>query len=142
MFRAAASGASITDLTSSYLSLGMNYSRPEFWRFENDQTRMGKPLYEDLKGYAENSPVMHAAKIKTPLLAYAGGKDGQVNKNQSMELYMALRRLGREHVMLVYPEEEHVLHRFGNQEDLTERLLQWFAHHLKDDLVQPWMVPK
>lgn len=142
MFRAAASGASITDLTSSYLSLGINYSRPEFWRFENDQTRMGKPLHEDLKGYAENSPVRHAAKIKTPLLAYAGGKDGQVNKNQSMELYMALRRLGKEHVMLVYPEEEHVLHKFNNQEDLTERLLQWFAHHLKDDRLQPWMVPK
>lgn len=139
MFRAAVSGSGISDLTSFYLSMGWNYGITDIWRFESEQFRMGKPLFENFNGYSANSPIRHAAAINTPLLSYTGDKDYQVSSFQSMEFFIALRRLKKEHIMFVYPDEEHVLHSKKNQKDLTVKMLQWFDYHLKDTAKPKWL---
>lgn len=140
-FRAAVAGAAVNDLASAYLSMGWNYGITDIWRFESQQMRMGRPLFQDLEAYADNSPIRHAAAIKTPLLSFAGGKDYQVNPFQSMELFVALRKLQKPHVMLLYPEEEHVINGRENRKDLTTKMLQWFGHHLKGTAPPSWMRP-
>lgn len=139
IFAAALAGSGATDLTSFYLTLGWDTGRPDMWRFENQQWRMGKSFFEDKEGYDRNSPVVHAKNITTPLLAWTGDQDKQVNWNQSIEFYLALRRLGKKHILLLYPNEGHVLSSSKNKKDLSVRFQEWFDNHLKDSIPAEWI---
>jgi dipeptidyl aminopeptidase/acylaminoacyl peptidase len=72
--------------------------------------------------YTRNSPVYHAAKVKTPLIILHNDQDGAVDFTQGMEYYNTLRRLGKPVVLLEYPGENHSLARPENQQDYTERM--------------------
>lgn len=130
-FAAAVSGAALTDLVSSYLYVGATIARPDFWRYEYHQQRMERSLFEDPQSYLRNSPILQAEGVTTPLLSYTGEDDRHVNYLQSIEFYLALRRLGKEQVMLVYPGEQHALVDKTKQADLTHRVEDWFAKYLK-----------
>lgn len=139
-FATAVSGAAWTDLVSTYLYIGGNYHKPDFWRSEYDQLRIGKSLFEDTDSYLRNSPVLQAAKVRTPLLAWTGAEDRHVNYYQSIEFYLALRRLQKKHTMLIYPGEGHALMEEANQKDLTRRTEEWFGYYLKNEPLRSWMV--
>lgn len=139
IFAAAVAGAAATDLASFYMTLGWNTGRPDMWRFETQQWRMGKSFYEDKDGYERNSPIIHAQNITTPLLSWTGNVDLQVNWSQSVEFYLALRRLNKKHIMLLYPNEGHSLKKNENQKDLSIRLHEWFDYHLKDSAPAAWI---
>lgn len=141
MFATAVSGAGLSDFVSAYLGVSWNYSKPDFWRFEYHQFRMGKSLFEDTEGYLRNSPVLHAAKVNTPLLTWTGELDLQINAKQSYEFYLALRRLKKKSIMLVYPGEEHALSESTNTEDLTNKIESWFDYYLKGKESSSWMIP-
>lgn len=141
IFTAALSGSGISDLTSNYLQFGWNYKRPEIWRYEYMFMRMGKSLFEDKEGYDRNSPVVHVSNIKTPLLLWTGSNDTQVDPQQSMEFYLALRRLKKKNIFLIYPNEGHTLHDRKNQYDLTLKYDEWFDYYLNEGTVPKWTVP-
>ncbi|WP_348800142.1 alpha/beta hydrolase family protein [Flavobacterium adhaerens] len=138
-FATAVSGSAWTDLISSYLYVGVNFQIPDFYRAEHDQLRIGKSLFEDTETYLKNSPVLQASNVKTPLLGWTGEQDRHIHYLQSMEFYLALRRLNKEHTLLVYPEEKHTLWKRENQKDLTLRIEQWFNYYLKNAPIQSWM---
>lgn len=138
-FAAAVAGAAWTDLVSTYLYIGPLFRKPNFFRTENHQLRIGKSLYEDMPAYLNNSPVLLAENIKTPLLGWAGEEDRQIHSFQSKEFYLALRRLNKEHTLLIYPNEEHQISSRKNALDLSIRIMQWFDHYLKDAPQQDWM---
>ena len=138
-FAAAVAGAAISDLVSMYLYVGPAFIRPDFFRTENHQFRIGKSLYEDMNAYLKNSPVLLAADIKTPLLGWAGEDDKHVHSFQTIEFYLALRRLNKEHTLLMYPEEQHELIKKKNQIDLSTRIMKWFDYYLKNGVKEPWM---
>lgn len=133
LFAAAVSGAGLSDLNSHYLNVGWDLNVSDMVRFENGQYRMGQGLFENPMLYRSNSPVTHAADIKTPLLIWAGKSDWHVNWNQSIELYMALRRLGKTGKMLLYPNEKHAIIQKANQKNLSGHINHWFDHYLKDE---------
>ena len=133
LFAAAVAGAAITDYNSSYLYVAWNISKPNFWHYEFGQLRMGKSLFDDFKGYLENSPIFHAENIKTPLLSWAGEEDRQVHYFQSIEFYLALRRLEKKHILLLYPNEDHILSSRTNQKHLTKAIEEWFASYLNNN---------
>ena len=139
LFAAAVGGASQTDLISCYLSVSENYKRSEFWRFEDYTNRMGSMLFDDLENYINNSPVYNAATVSTPLLLWTGDKDGVVAPTQSMELFLALRRLGKNVSLLRYRNENHVISNESSQIDLTLKIADWFNYYLKDEPFKPWM---
>jgi len=137
-FAAAVSGAAWTDLVSSYLYVGPLFRRPDFFRTEDHQIRIGKSLFEDMKSYLNNSPILLAAGVNSPLLSWAGAADRHVNTQNSMEFYLALRRLNKEHILLVYPEEEHTLEKNKNAQDLNIRIMEWFDYYLKGEKKKEW----
>lgn len=139
LFRAAISGAGLSDLNSGYLSFNQNDYLPETWRYENFQMRMGATLFENLDGFQKNSPISHTADVFTPLLSYTGDKDTSVDPSQSKEFHMALRRLKKKHILLIYPNEDHVFTNKKNQVDLTSRSSEWFEYYLKDGPKPKWM---
>jgi dipeptidyl aminopeptidase/acylaminoacyl peptidase len=140
IFATVIAGAGISDLVSHYLLNGWKTGRPEIWRYENDQWRLEKSLYEYTEGYLRNSPVMHAQNIKAPMLTWSGAEDQQVPYYQSIEFYNALRRLGKKQIMLIYPKNDHVLSQSESQKDFTQRYEQWLATYLKDVAAPDWIV--
>ncbi|TRW23624.1 S9 family peptidase [Flavobacterium zepuense] len=139
IFKAAVAGGAITDLQSYYLGINWDSGKPDSWRLEDQQWHMSKSLFDDRDSYYSNSPINYAEKIQTPLLSWSGKNDNQVNWHQSVELYLALRRLGRKHVMLLYPNEGHNLQSPSNQEDLCQKTKEWFDYFLKGDKNIEWI---
>ncbi|MUV04610.1 prolyl oligopeptidase family serine peptidase [Flavobacterium rakeshii] len=130
-FAAAVSGSAINDFIRGYLTIG-NYKVPDYWRYEHHQMRMDQGLFQNITGYIANSPVFSAQALTTPLLSWSGDNDYQVHWQQSVEFYLALRRLGKPHTLLLYPGEGHALFKHENRKDLTLRILEWFDRYLKN----------
>ena len=139
LFATAVAGGSITDLNSMYLTVGGNSGKPDMWRFQNLQWRITKSPFEDPQAYNHNSPVASADKITTPLLLWTGKQDQQVDWHQSFEFYLALRRLNKKNIMLLYPNEKHSILNQTNQKDLFDRVKQWFGYYLKDESPAAWI---
>jgi dipeptidyl aminopeptidase/acylaminoacyl peptidase len=140
IFAAAVSGAGISDNISYYFNISKNGTfQSEMWRFESQQWRMGKSLYEDKEAYLRNSPIMNAEKVKTPLLLWTGKEDRVIPYNQSISYYLALRRLGAKSIMLIYPEEDHTLENPVNKADLSKRMMNWFDYFLKKESFSEWI---
>ncbi|MBJ2126357.1 S9 family peptidase [Flavobacterium sp. IB48] len=138
LFAAAVAGSGISDLTSGYLSVNWGYKNMNSWRYEYQQFRMKKTLFEDFQGYRKNSPIFFASNVNTPLLSYTGAEDTTVNPAQTMEFYLALRRLKKEHIMLLYPKENHTIQGRANQIDLTHKISEWFGYYLKGEKKPDW----
>jgi dipeptidyl aminopeptidase/acylaminoacyl peptidase len=142
MFATAVAGSAVTDFVSEYLSVSTNEKKCDGWRFEYQQLRMGKSLFEDYENYQKNSPISYAFNITKPIFSYTGIEDTQVNPYQTMEFYLALRRLNKEHIMVLYPGDSHVIMKEENQIDLTNKISEWFGYYLKGDQKPEWFEAK
>ena len=139
LFSAAVSGSGVTDVAKHYFTLNSLYSNIDAWRYENQQYRMGKPFFDNPQGYLNNSPLMQAAGINTPLLTWAGLQDENVQPLQALTFYVALRRLNKKNIMLRYPDDGHIFYKTKNQIDLTNRIQQWFDYFLKKEPALDWI---
>jgi dipeptidyl aminopeptidase/acylaminoacyl peptidase len=80
--------------------------------------------------YLERSPVMHAARVRTPTLLTAGRNDRCTPPGQAIEFHRALRACGVETELVLYPEEGHGVRRFPTVIDLCTRMVAWFERHM------------
>ena len=140
IFATAVAGSAPVNLISSYLSLNEVNRYVRYWRFESHQFRMKSSLYENMEGYIKNSPVMNADKIKTPLLSWAGKEDGSVDWSQGVEMYLALNRLRKKNIFLVYPNEGHIMYSNQAKMDLTTKIKDWFDYYLKGEKPADWIL--
>lgn len=138
-FRAAEAGAPVGNMTSAYSGIRWGSGLPRQFQYEKTQSRIGKPLYEDPLKYIENSPVFHVRRVTTPLLILHDDQDDAVPWYQGIELFLALRRNGKEAYLLNYNGELHGLRRRHNQMDYSIRMKQFFDHFLKDAPKPEWM---
>lgn len=139
LFAAAVAGSAINNITGYYLSVDWKTGFPTMNAFQSGQLKMVQSPYEIPEVYTRNSPISYAAKITTPLLSFTGKEDYHVNWQQSVELYLELRRLNKKHIMLVYPNEGHALIDPSNQKDLSLRIQQWFGYYLKNEAPASWI---
>lgn len=131
MFAAAVAGSGIFNLESFYFDIYKLAGLPEISRIENDIFHMQSSFFENPDAYRSNSTLHQAAKINTPLFMWAGKEDTNVNPNQSLQLYLALRRLRKPAKLFYYKGENHALNNEKNKEDLTIRIKAWFDRYLK-----------
>ena len=75
-------------------------------------------------------PFLHADRIKTPTLFLCGEKDFNVPVSGSEQMYQALRSLGVETQLVIYPNEFHGIGRPSYVRDRYERYLAWYEKHL------------
>jgi dipeptidyl aminopeptidase/acylaminoacyl peptidase len=139
LFKAACAGAPLTDLISMSMSIYWNSGTPDQKIFETSQGRFDGPWYERMDAHMRNSPMFNANKIKTPLLVAFGDKDGAVDWHQGIEMYGTMRRMEKEHVMLVYADENHGLAKKENQIDYQKRQREWFDHFLLGKPAPDWI---
>ena len=103
---------------------------------EKSQDRIGATLWQQPQKYIAHSAIMFADRIKTPLLLITGEQDHNVPARQAMEMYYALRRLGREVSWVSYTNGGHGMPTSTIEEvhDYHRRILSWYDDHLKGDL--------
>lgn len=136
LFAAACSASGIADWISSYGSI-LGYGASLQGMYEIGQFRMGGTLWEITNKYIENSPILYANKISTPILLMHTKDDGICSFSNAIEFFTALRRLRKRSWMLVYEGNHGVL---GNEaKDYSIRMKQFFDHYLKDSLPPIWM---
>ena len=95
-FRVALAGAPLTDMVSMYSSVYWNTGTPNQPIFESSQGRFTSGYMENTEAYIRNSPVYHAANVKTPLLMMANGiKTARWIGRREIEYYNTLRPTGK-----------------------------------------------
>jgi dipeptidyl aminopeptidase/acylaminoacyl peptidase len=120
-FKAAISGASEVNYLSDY---GHDHYQYEW------ETELGLP-WRNTDLWIRLSPWFQVEKITTPTLILCGEKDWNVPLVNSEQLYQALRRLGRETELVIYPGEDHSIGKPSYQKDRYRRYLDWYDRHLK-----------
>jgi dipeptidyl aminopeptidase/acylaminoacyl peptidase len=94
----------------------------------------GVTPWEDLARYRERSPLTYAPGITTPLLIIHSEEDYRCPIEQAEQLFVALKKLRREVVLVRFPGENHELSRTGTPRHRLERfriILDWFSRHLR-----------
>ncbi len=121
-FKAAFSGAG----SAAQLSL---YGVDQYiiqWELE-----VGQP-WKSLDVYTKVSyPFLHADRIKTPTLFMGGQIDFNVPIAGSEQMYQALKSLGIETQLVIYPDQHHSLTTPSYQRDRLTRWLGWYDKFLK-----------
>lgn len=133
-FQAAVSSAGGANAAASF---GHLYLRPdglpEYYGVHNEEHRNGGPPWAVPLRYLLHSPVYFLDRVETPLLLLDGTEDTAMGIERSDELFVGLRRLGKEAMLLRYRGETHVPASFGvaNRRDVARRVLDWFNQHLR-----------
>jgi dipeptidyl aminopeptidase/acylaminoacyl peptidase len=109
------------------------------FQYEQEQSRLGKTLWQDPQLYIANSPLFKVDKITTPLLLMHNDDDGAVPFEQGIEFYLALRRNGKKAWLLNYPGEPHWPVKWENRKDFQMRMSQFFDHYLQNAPMPEWM---
>ena len=125
IFAAAVSHAGISSLSSywgegywgyTYSAIASAYSYP--WN--------NKELYVD------QSPLYHADKINTPMLLLHGKADTNVPVGESIQMYNALKILGKDVEFIQVEGENHGIAQFDKRIAWKKSIMAFFAKHLKD----------
>jgi dipeptidyl aminopeptidase/acylaminoacyl peptidase len=119
-FKAASTGASVTDLAGLYYQSDAGEITKEYF---------GTP-WENPDLYAKHSPLTHAAKVQTPLLIQHGENDRRVPLAQAMSFYRALKAHGKQVELEIYPGGGHVLYEPDLERIQMQRNLDWFRKWL------------
>ena len=121
-FKAAISGAGSALQTSMY---GLDqYTR----QYDNE---IGPPWKAQDSWIKISYPFFHADRIKTPTLFLGGEKDFNVPVAGGEQMYQALRSLGVDTQLVIYPGQFHNITTPSYQRDRLERYVAWFNKYLK-----------
>jgi dipeptidyl aminopeptidase/acylaminoacyl peptidase len=121
-FKAATSGASIADILGGYGN--DQYAR-------DYETELGLPWKATAVWEKVSYPFLHADRIVTPTLFLGGDKDMNVPLHNGEQMYQALRSMGIDTQLIVYPGQFHGLTVPSYQRDRLERYLAWYDRYLK-----------
>ncbi|MDD4107681.1 MAG: prolyl oligopeptidase family serine peptidase [Prolixibacteraceae bacterium] len=141
LYSAAMAGAPVSNMTSAYGGIRWQSGLSRMFQYERQQSRIGGSLWDKPLHYIENSPLFYAPKINTPLLMMHNDDDGAVPWYQGIEMFVALRRLGKPVWLLNYNGEPHNLKEtsLANRTDLSRRMFGFFNHYLKKQPMPEWM---
>jgi dipeptidyl aminopeptidase/acylaminoacyl peptidase len=101
------------------------------WAFQ--QTFGDKAPFANLDNFWRQSPIKHIGNAKTPTLVIHSEQDLRVAQEQGEQVYVALKTLGVETELVLFPEESHGLSRGGRTDRRIARLnhiLRWFEKYL------------
>lgn len=139
MYAAAWSGAPVVNMTSAYGGIRWTSGMNRQFQYEKSQSRLGKNLWEAPELYIKNSPLFTIDKVKTPVVIMSNDQDGAVPWYQGIEMFTALRRLGKPVWLLNYNGDDHNLVKRQNRKDIQIREQQFFDYYLKGAKAPVWM---
>lgn len=125
IFAAAVSHAGISNVTSYWGEGNWGYSynvvaAPESYPWNNPEL------------YTKQGSLFNADKIHTPLLLLHGNADTNVPVGESIQLFNALRILGRDVEFIQVDGENHYISNYDKRKQWHDTTMAWFAKHLQD----------
>lgn len=121
-FKAAVSGASSALQTSMY---GADQYIVQY------DTEIGPPWKSQDLWIKLSYPFFHADRIRTPTLYLSGLRDFNVPTIGAEQMYQALRSLGVDTELVLYPGQSHGITTPSYVRDRLSRYLAWFKKYLK-----------
>lgn len=126
IFAAAISHAGISDHTS--------YWGEGYWGYSYSEVSMAESYPWTRKDlYVDRSPLFNADKIHTPLLFLHGNADTNVPIGESIQMFTALKLLGRPTAFVVVEGQNHHILDYGKRLRWQNTIFAWFQKWLKDD---------
>jgi dipeptidyl aminopeptidase/acylaminoacyl peptidase len=122
-FKAAISGAGAAEFTSLW-------GHDEYVR--DYIAELGLP-WEHRETWDHIAPFWHVSNIHTPTMFLGGNIDWNVPVLGGEQMYESLKALGRDTLLVVYPDEYHEFKTPSHIKDRNERYLAWYAHYVKAD---------
>ena len=126
IFAAAISHAGIANHTS--------YWGEGYWGYNYSEVSMANSYpWSHRELYVDQSPLFNADKIHTPLLLLHGNADTNVPLIESLQMFTALKLLGREVALVEVEGENHHILEYAKREKWMATQMAWFAKWLKGD---------
>ncbi|MDR1848380.1 MAG: prolyl oligopeptidase family serine peptidase [Bacteroidales bacterium] len=126
IFAAAVSHAGISDITS--------YWGEGYWGYSYSAAASANSYpWNNKRLFVEHSPLFAADKIKTPLLLLHGTDDTNVPIGESIQMFNALKLLGKEVAFITVKGENHGIMDHKKRIAWNNTIYAWFAKWLKDD---------
>lgn len=126
MFAAAISHAGISDHTS--------YWGEGYWGYSYSEVAMAESYpWSDPDLFVKQSPLFRADKIHTPLLFLHGDADTNVPPGESIQMFTALKLLGRPTAFVAVADQDHHIMDYEKRRKWQDTIFAWFAKYLKDD---------
>ena len=126
IFAAAVSHAGIANHTS--------YWGEGYWGYNYSEVSMANSYpWSHRQLYVDQSPLFNADKIHTPLLLLHGNADTNVPLIESLQMFTALKLLGREVSLVEVEGENHHILDYSKKEKWLATQMAWFQRWLKDD---------
>lgn len=125
MFAAAFSHAGISSI-SSYWGEG-------YWGYSYSAEATAESFpWNSPDIYVGQSPLFHADRITTPLLLLTGDADTNVPPGESIQLFTALKILGRPVELILVKGENHHIVTYNKRILWHNAIMAWFDKYLKD----------
>ncbi|HEY7498751.1 MAG TPA: S9 family peptidase [Vicinamibacterales bacterium] len=121
-FKAATSGAGSSNQISMY---GTDQYIQQY------EAELGPPWKTPDLWVKVSYPFFHADRIKTPTLFLCGEKDFNVPLAGSEQMYQALRSLGVQTELVIYPDQRHGITTPSYRTDRLQRYLDWYEKYLR-----------
>ena len=126
IFAAAVSHAGIANHTSYW---GQGY-----WGYNYSEVSMANSYpWSHRQLYVDQSPLFNADKIHTPLLLLHGTDDTNVPIIESLQMFTALKLLGREVALVEVKGQDHHITDYRKREKWLATQMAWFQKWLKGD---------
>ncbi|MCX8019137.1 MAG: prolyl oligopeptidase family serine peptidase [Chitinophagaceae bacterium] len=139
LFKAVWAGAPVVNMTSAYGGIRWESGVSRQFQYEKTQSRLGASLWEKPELYLKNSPLFQLNKVTAPIVVMHNDNDGAVPWSQGIELFTALRRLGKKVWMLNYNGQGHGLTQRKDMKDYQIRMQQFFDYMLKNEKPARWI---
>jgi dipeptidyl aminopeptidase/acylaminoacyl peptidase len=96
------------------------------------EMELGRPWEKENRAVWEKvSPFYNVAKITTPTLFMGGAIDWNVPIIGGEQMYQAMKSLGRQTELVVYPDEYHEFRTPSHIKDRLIRQMAWWEHYVK-----------
>lgn len=139
IFKCACSETAVANMTSAYTGLRAGAGKPRMFMYESTQSRIGGSLWEKQENYIKNSPLFYLDNVKTPLLSRHSDADEAVPYTQGLELFLGLKRLGKEVWMFNYKGDGHNIKKRDIAVDWSRRMDEYFDYYLMGAKRPEWM---
>ena len=126
LFATAVSHAGISNLTS--------YWGEGFWGYQYSGVATAHSFPWNRRDiYVDQSPIFNAEDIHTPLLLITGMQDTNVPPGESLQMFTALKLLGRDVAFVAVEEQDHHILDYKKNIHWKEAILSWFDKWLKEE---------